>query len=200
LATALLASPAAAQLPRLEFSVSGGIAMPVGGNPGPIGASGGDGFADGWSQGLSVGGGLGLSLPAGLGIGLRVDYSRFPLDEDNYLGSGGGTVSGGELSIIAFGAELRYTLSSLTPAQPYLTLGLMGLKLSDVDVSSSSASGSSQVQLTREGFAQDLGVAAGGGVALRAGGARLFAEVRAVIGTYSQASYLPVRAGLAFRL
>jgi hypothetical protein len=195
------AAPALAQVPRLEVSLAGGVAMPVSGNPGPVGAAGGNGFKDAWAQGLSVGGALGLELLGRFGLFLNVDYSKFPLDEDNYLGSGGGTVTGGDMSVIAFGAAARIKLSTILPVAPYITLGLQGLKLSDVEVSSTSGSGSTQINLTRSGLAQDLAVVAGGGVSIRAGASmRLFVDVRAAIGTYSQASYVPVRAGLTFRM
>ncbi len=191
---AALALPAAAQT-NMHFAA--GLALPAGGDPGV-----GPGFTTSYGSGFTVGGGIARALGPALVVGLTLDYSRFALDEQGYLGGSGGTVSGGALSILSFGVDVRYALGrASSAAAPYLVAGASGLKLSGVDISESGPGGSQQTSLTRHGLAQDLGLHVGAGVRVRAGpSTRLLLEARAVIGTYGQASYVPVRIGVAFGL
>jgi hypothetical protein len=191
---ALLAPPIHAQGSAVELRLAAGLALPTGGDPGV-----GPGFTTSYNGGFTVGAGLGRRIVPGLVAALTLDYSRFVLDERGY---GGGSVSGGALSILSFGVDLRYTLSAgAARAAPYIVAGASGLKLSDVDIASSGPFGSQETRLTRHGLAQDLGLHVGVGVQVRAGpSTRLLLEARAVIGTYGQASYVPVRAGVAFGL
>jgi hypothetical protein len=192
----VLAASAAAQAHTWELRFNAGLAVPAGGDPGVR-----SGFVASYSSGFTLGAGIGRNLNSALYVGACLDYSRFPLDEQGYLGGSTGTVTGGEQSIISVGLDLRYALGGgASSLSPYLVAGLSGLNLSDVTLSESGAGGSQQITLTTDGLFQDLAIHMAAGTQLRVGpSAQLVFEARAVIGTAGQASYIPVRMGAVMR-
>jgi hypothetical protein len=194
---ALIGGAAHAQSKSGELRLNAGLAMPFGGNSGV-----GESFTRSYGNGFAFGAGVGRRIGASLLLGVNLDYTRFALDEAGYLDGSGGTVSGGEMSILSLGVDARYVLGGLAAtAAPYVVAGASALKLSDVNLSLNTTGGLEETHYKRHGLAQDVGLHIGAGLRVRAGSsAHLLIEARGVIGLYDQASYIPVRAGVTFGL
>jgi opacity protein-like surface antigen len=175
--SALVVSAQADSTRKVSIYIAGGVS-PLSGDFGKV-----------WNMGFHGSFGIGMPVAEGLQVVPKVEYHSFPMDKHGY------TFSGGTLSSLMFGADMRYEVgTSAMQARP-LFLGGVGVSrasISTVSDGSESLAFDSETKIYFE---------FGAGVSFKTGGAaKIFATIRytsvALEGT--SLNYIPLTVGVAF--
>lgn len=137
-AVVLCASMAMAQSQaKPVIYLGGGLSMPLGPTE----------FKDYWKMGFGFGGGVGVSVGPQIELIGKVSYNMHSFDSDKLLSDleaegedvTGVTIDGGDIKILAFGADFKYIFTAGEEAKfkPFMIagLGMANLKYTDVTVS-----------------------------------------------------------------
>jgi hypothetical protein len=173
-----LAAIAQAQSSRpASFYVGAGIS-PISGD-----------YGKAWKMGFHGSLGVGITTAPGLQIVPKVEYHAFPLDKQGY------PVSGGTLSTMMFGGDVRYQLGLPEASARPMILG--GIGMARASVSTLSGGGES----ITFGSETKVYFEFGGGVVFKAGpSTKVFVTVRytSVALTGQSFNYIPITLGLVF--
>ncbi|MCK4816899.1 outer membrane beta-barrel protein [bacterium] len=196
-----LSSAIAQSAGKIELMINSGISLPAGGDM----VTGGFetiSFSDGWNKGPNFGVALGYSITSIISVNASFDYNKFSLNAENYLAGRSGSVEGGDMSIIVIAANVKLSLSKNSKTiRPYLTAGAGGFKRSEYEITTSRPGYWQSVKITPQGLFQDGALLIGGGLDIPAWKAvDIFLEVKYVMSLVEGNSYIPLKAGLKFRL
>ncbi|MCI0706204.1 MAG: porin family protein [Ignavibacteriae bacterium] len=165
-------------------------------------------FPDYWDMGFAFGGGVGYSFSEAFSLSGSIDYSMFPLDEEEFLKilaafgvPPDASISGGGISIFTVMANAKAVFNS-TPnsVTPYVTtgIGFFNMSLGDITVTYQGQSGTGEVNEARSAFSFIIGA----GVEIPLGAPTLFIEGKYCLGFTEgdNTGFIPIRAGVKIRI